>query len=69
MLKRVDTAVFEAVKEFEDGRQDGATGSYGLEDGRRRYSTRGGFVDDIKAQLEDVKAKIIGGEIKVSETA
>jgi basic membrane protein A len=29
------------------------------------YSESGGFVADIKSQLEDLKAKIISGEIKV----
>jgi basic membrane protein A len=29
------------------------------------YSTSGGQIDDIKTQLEDYKAKIISGEIKV----
>ena len=32
------------------------------------YSTTGGQVDDIKTKLDDYKAKIIAGEIKVPVT-
>jgi basic membrane protein A and related proteins len=68
MLKRVDTAVFEAAKEFQTGKKV-TNGSYGLDKDGVGYSTSGGFVDDINAQLEEQKAKIISGEVKVSETA
>jgi len=68
MVKRVDSAVFGAVTEFK------ATGkvtskAFSLKDGGVDYSTSGGFVDDIKAKIDGYKAKIISGEIKVSETA
>jgi basic membrane protein A len=68
MLKRVDTAVYESAKEFQDTKKV-TSGSYGLDKDGVGYSTSGGFVDDIKTQLEDAKAKIISGEIKVSETS
>jgi basic membrane protein A and related proteins len=68
MLKRVDTAVFESAKEFQSG-QKVSSGSYGLEKDGVGYATSGGFVEDVKTQLEEAKAKIISGEIKVAETA
>jgi len=68
MLKRVDTAVFEAAKEFQSTKKV-TNGSYGLDEEGVGYSTSGGFVEDIKPQLEETKAKIISGEVKVAETA
>jgi basic membrane protein A len=68
MVKRVDSAVFSAVKEFKDTGKV-TSKSFSLKDGGVDYSTSGGFVDDIKAKIDDYKTKIINGEIKVSETA
>jgi basic membrane protein A and related proteins len=68
MVKRVDSAVFGAVKEFKDTGKVGSK-AFSLKDGGVDYSTSGGFVDDIKAKINEYKAKIISGEIKVSETA
>jgi len=67
MVKRVDSAVFGAVKEFKDSGKVSST-NFSLKDGGVDYSTSGGFVDDIKAKIDDYKTKIISGEIKVSET-
>ncbi|MEO6143016.1 MAG: BMP family ABC transporter substrate-binding protein [Dermatophilaceae bacterium] len=68
MVKRVDSAVFGAVKEFKDTGKI-TSKAFSLKDGGVDYSTSGGFVDDIKAKIDDYKTKIISGEIKVSETA
>lgn len=68
MVKRVDSAVFGAVKEFKDTGKI-TSKSFSLKDGGVDYSTSGGFVDDIKAKIDDYKTKIVSGEIKVSETA
>lgn len=68
MLKRVDTAVFEAATEFKDSAKV-TSGSYGLDKDGVGYSSSGGAVDDIKTQLEEAKTKIVGGQIQVSETA
>jgi len=66
MLKRVDNAVYEGVKEFQS--KTLKSSSYGLDVDGVGYSTSGGAIDDIKAKLEDFKKKIISGEIKVTET-
>jgi basic membrane protein A len=68
MVKRVDSAVYGAVKEFKDSGKV-TSKAFSLKDGGVDYSTSGGFVDDIKAKIDDYKAKIIAGTIKVSETA
>jgi basic membrane protein A len=65
MLKRVDVAVYETIKAFAAGQFQGGYQTFDLSKNGVGYSTSGGFVDDIKSQLEDLKAKIISGEIKV----
>ena len=65
MLKRVDVAVNSTIEAFNDGDTEGITVVLDLEADGVGYSTAGGYVDDIKDQLEDLKAKIIAGDIKV----
>jgi basic membrane protein A len=65
MLKRVDTAVFEFVKAHASGSPLKGIQVFDLKRDGVGYSTSGGFVDDIKAQLDDYKAKIISGTIVV----
>jgi len=65
MLKKVDVAVFDFITTVtEDNFQSGEV-VYDLEADGVGYSTTGGQVDDIAAQLDDYKAKIISGEIEV----
>jgi basic membrane protein A and related proteins len=65
MLKRVDTAVFNFVRDFGAGQFTAGPQTFDLKKDGVGYSTSGGFVDDIKAQLEDYKSKIISGSITV----
>lgn len=65
MIKRVDVSVYDTIKDFLDGKFQGGTRLFGLKDGAIDYSTTGGFIDDIKSKLDDLKQKIISGEIKV----
>lgn len=65
MLKRVDVATYEFVKSVSDGAPVTSYVVYDLKVDGVGYSTSGGFVDAIKDQLEDFKAKIIDGSIKV----
>jgi len=65
MLKRVDVAVFEAIKaKIDDEVVPGET-RYDLSVDGVGYSTSGGFVDDIVDQLDEFKQKIVDGEIEV----
>jgi len=66
MLKRVDNAVQAYIGSFVDGSVKGgsdvvndlSTDGVGL-------ATSGGFIDDIKSDIDEYKQKIVDGEIKV----
>ena len=68
MVKNVDVAVYDMIASVANG--DALTGQkvYDLKVGGVGYATSGGAVDDIAPQLEEVKAKIISGEITVPTT-
>jgi basic membrane protein A len=65
MLKRVDTAVFEFAKAIKEGDFSGGFKTFNLANDGVGYSTSGGYLDDVKDQLEELKAKVISGEIVV----
>jgi basic membrane protein A and related proteins len=65
MLKRVDVAVYETIKAYVNGQFKGGYHTFDLKANGVGYATSGGFVDDIKSQLEDLKSQIIAGTIKV----
>ncbi len=65
MLKRVDNAVFDFVKRTAAGQFKTGLHQWDLTNDGISYATSGGKIDDIKAQLESYKAKIIAGTIKV----
>ena len=65
MLKRVDVAVFDFIKSFEDGTPLTGVQTFDLKKDGVGYSTSGGQVDDITTKLDEYKAKIVSGEIKV----
>ncbi len=65
MLKRVDVAVFETMKAACEGDTAGGIKVFDLSNDGVGYSTSGGYVDDIAAQLDELKAQIVAGEITV----
>jgi basic membrane protein A and related proteins len=65
MLKRVDTAVFNFIKDYGSNNFKAGVQVFDLKRDGVGYSTSGGFIDDIKAQLEDYKSKIVAGTITV----
>lgn len=65
MLKNVDVAVFNYLKEVADGNFPSGTTRYDLSVDGVGYSTSGGFVDDITSKLDDYKQQIIDGKITV----
>jgi basic membrane protein A len=67
MQKKVDVAFYDPIKKFHDGEKVTGTQVYDLKAGGVDYATSGGFVDDIKSQLEDLKKQIIDGTIKVPD--
>jgi basic membrane protein A len=68
MLKRVDLAVYESIKEFVDGSLKAGEHRFDLKSGGIDYSTDGGQLDGIKDKLESYKQDIISGKIKVPTT-
>lgn len=65
MLKRVDNAVYNTIEAYlASGTQSGVV-VFDLSVDGVGYSTSGGFVDDIVGELEDLKAKIVSGELVV----
>lgn len=65
MLKRVDVAVFNTIKDQVEGTFTGGVHQFDLAVDGVGFSTSGGFIDDIVDQLNAFKAKIISGEIVV----
>ncbi|ANY10103.1 ABC transporter substrate-binding protein [Pseudonocardia sp. HH130630-07] len=68
MVKRVDVAVYDYINAVAGGTVDALPDRFDLRNDGVGYSTSGGQVDDIKAQLEAYRAAIIAGEIQVSST-
>ena len=65
MLKRVDVAVDKAIVDFLNDEFTPGGVRLGLAEGGIGYSESGGFVDDIKADLDGYAEQIISGEITV----
>ena len=71
MVKRVDNAVYDVVKELLDGRFDGGFHVFGLDKDGVAYAmddnNKDLIPDDVIQKTEEAKAKIIAGEIKVTD--
>jgi basic membrane protein A len=67
MLKRVDVAVGETILDFLEGNFTPGPVIFNLEVEGVGYSTTGGFVDALVADLDGIAAMIISGDIEVPE--
>ncbi|NJC81154.1 BMP family ABC transporter substrate-binding protein [Planosporangium mesophilum] len=65
MLKRVDNAVFQFVKDEGEGKFTAGETVFDLKADGVGYSTSGGKLDDIKSKLDEYKQQIIDGKITV----
>lgn len=65
MLKNVDVAVYDYLKEVNGGKFPSGPTRYDLASNGVGYSTSGGFVDDISSKLDEYKKQIVDGEITV----
>jgi basic membrane protein A len=65
MLKRVDVAVYEFILAYTKDEVEPGQQVFDLEADGVGYSTTGGFIDDIAAQVDEYRAKIVSGEIEV----
>jgi basic membrane protein A len=72
MVKGVDAAVFDAIKRVKDGTFKGGIYSFGLAQNGVRYiydeHNKALIPDSVQARLEQIKADIIAGKIKVPST-
>ncbi len=69
MLKRVDNAVLAFVGDYVEGAVEGGTDNlYDLSNEGVGLSTTGGFIDDIKPEIDEYAQQIIDGEIEVPTT-
>jgi basic membrane protein A len=68
MLKRTDVATYIIAMEVGSGVPKDGNNVFGLDRGGVGYSTSGGFVDPIKAQLDAFAARIASGKIVVPTT-
>jgi basic membrane protein A len=69
VLKRVDNAIEAYINDFSKGSVSGGTDIVNdLKSGGVGLATSGGFIDDIKSQLDDFQSKIIDGTIEVPTT-
>ena len=67
MIKRVDVGVYSTVESFVKGEFKAGTSVFDLTNGGIDFATEGGQVPDTK-QIDDLKQKIIDGDIKVPTT-
>jgi basic membrane protein A len=71
MVKRVDNAVYDVVKEVLSGKFEGGFHVFGLDKDGVAYAmdqyNKPLIPQDVITKVENAKAKIIGGEIKVTD--
>lgn len=71
MMKRVDVAVYDVIKSVVDATYQGGFREYGLQEDGVGYAVNDhnrSMMEDITAQLDELKQKIIDGEIQVPES-
>ena len=71
MVKRVDNAVYDVVKEVLSGKFDGGFHVFGLDKEGVAFSmddnNKGLIPDDVLKKVDEAKTKIVNGEIKVTD--
>lgn len=71
MVKRVDNAVYDVVKEVLDGKFEGGFHAFGLDKDGVAYAlddnNKSLIPPDVIAKAEEAKKKIVAGEIKVTD--
>lgn len=68
-MKRVDNAIYDIVKQCQEGTLKGGVYTYGMDNGGVDIApTTTNLSEDVLAYVNDIKAKILSGEIVVPET-
>jgi basic membrane protein A len=69
MVKRVDTAVFDTIKDLKDGKWQGGVREFGLADSGVTWvydaRNRAQVPDAVKARVDSLQAEIVAGRIRV----
>jgi basic membrane protein A and related proteins len=65
MVKRFDRAAATALADYRRGTLTTGRHELGLADGGVELSSSGGFIDDIRPQLDWFRERIVSGEIRV----
>jgi basic membrane protein A len=65
MVKRVDVAVYDALRDYSRGIFTSGVRRLGLAEDGVDIAYSGGFIDDIRPQIEDLRAQIIAGDVVV----
>ncbi|MET9531316.1 BMP family ABC transporter substrate-binding protein [Streptomyces sp. NPDC006649] len=68
VVKNVDIGVYDLVKSVRAGKPMTGTHTYSLAEGGVSLATSGGFIGDIKTQLDAAQKKIVDGKVKVKTT-
>ena len=68
MIKKVDVGVFDFITSVKNGTFKAGNKVFDLKAGGVDYATTGGHIDDIKSKLDELKQKIISGEITVPKS-
>ena len=63
MLKRVDVALYEFIKAFDEGNPPSGAKVYDLAVDGVGYSTSGGFIDDITGDIDKAKEDLASGAV------
>ncbi|MBQ0867558.1 BMP family ABC transporter substrate-binding protein [Streptomyces sp. A73] len=64
-VKNVDVAVFELIKSIKDKKPLTGNQTFSLKEKGVSVATSGGFIDDIKDDIDKATEKIVSGEVKV----
>lgn len=71
MTKMVDESIYQTIKDFKDGKFTGGVKSLGLKEKGVDYvydnNNKKLIPDEVRKKVEEIRAKIINGEIKVSD--
>jgi basic membrane lipoprotein Med (substrate-binding protein (PBP1-ABC) superfamily)/DNA-binding SARP family transcriptional activator/class 3 adenylate cyclase len=65
MVKRVDVAVYAVLRDYSRGIFTPGVREFGLAEDGVDIAYSGGFIDDIRPQIKDLRAQIIAGDIVV----
>jgi serine/threonine protein kinase len=65
MVIRVDVAIYEVLRDHSRGILVSGVRRFGLAEGGVDIAYSGGYIDDIRPRIEDLRAEIIAGEIVV----